>query len=505
MTASSSQSTVKRTNSTEPVRFISLRSDALILAAALAAFAAAGAAAPSSAAPTFYRHTCEEQLNAPKATRCGIVVVPENRTQPDGKTIGLNVMVLTATSGPRQNDAIFEIAGGPGQPTVDANGLDFSTITGTAHATRDIVLVDQRGTGGSRPLQCDLYPGSGQGRYFAPDWPTDIYEKCGERLGAIADLSQYSTDNAADDLDDVRVALGYDRVDLLGGSYGTSVALVYMRRHAAHVRSAVLDAVVALDEQIPLPYAKAAQHSLDALFDDCAADAVCRAAVPNIRTEFAAVLAQLAKGPANAQVTDPVTSAKTSVQIDLPMWVSAVRDGLYDTGGASDLLKMIHAAARGNYDPSADYIANVRGGFSQLYSGMAMSIACPEDVDLIDPDTILSATRGSFFGDYRVRDQIAACEVWPHRDVDPSYFAPVRSNAPVLMLTGALDPATPPEVASRVQRYLPHAVNVLFPHEGHASNTSCGQKLVSAFITAADVRGLDTSCAAQEQRPPFTF
>jgi pimeloyl-ACP methyl ester carboxylesterase len=488
-----------------------LRSDALILAAAFAAyptfaaFAAAAAAAPSSAAPTFYRHSCQEQLNAPKGTRCGIVVVPENRTQPDGKTIGLNVMVLAATGGAKQSDAIFEIAGGPGQPTADSNGVEFSAITGSAHATRDIVLVDQRGTGGSRPLQCDLYPGSGPARFFAPEWPTDIYEKCGERLGAIADLSQYSTENAADDLDDVRAALGYDRVDLLGGSYGTSVALVYMRRHGVRVRSAVLDAVVPLDAQIPLQYAKAAQHAIDALFADCAADAVCHNAVPNIRSEFSSVLAQLAKGPVNAQVTDPQTSTKTAVQIDLAMWVSAVRDGLYDTAGASDLLKLIHAAARGDFGPSADYIANVRGGWALLYSGMALSVSCPEDVDSIDPLSIAGATRGSFFGDFRVRQEIAACEVWPHRGVDPSFFAPVRSNAPVLMLSGGLDPATPPEGATRVQRYLPHAVNVLFPHEGHASNTPCGQKLVSAFIDAADAKGLDTSCAAQEQRPPFTL
>jgi pimeloyl-ACP methyl ester carboxylesterase len=483
-----------------------LRSDALILAAAFAAFAPAGAvAAPSSGAPAFFRHSCAEQLNAPKGTRCGIVVVPENRTQPAGKTIGLNVMVLAATGGAKQTDAIFVIAGGPGQPTADANGMDFSTIAGAAHAARDIVLVDQRGTGGSRPLQCDLYPGSGPARFFAPEWPTDIYEKCGARLGAIADLSQYSTDNAADDLEAVRSALGYDRVDLLGGSYGTSVALAYMRRHADRVRSAVLDAVVALDARIPLPYAKAAQHALDTLFVDCAADAVCRAAVPNIRSEFASVLGQLAKGPANAQVTDPQSGAKSAVQIDLPMWVSAVRDGLYDTGNASNLLKLIHAAARGNFDPSADYIASVRGGWALLYSGMAMSVQCPEDVDFIDPQTIASETRGSFFGDYRVRQEIAACEVWPHRDVDPSFFAAVRSNAPVLMLTGGLDPATPPEQAARVRRYLPHAVNVVFPHQGHASNTPCGQKLVSAFINAADGMGLDTSCATQEQRPPFTL
>lgn len=482
-----------------------MRSNALILAAALAAAASVAATAPSSAAPTFYRHSCEEQLNAPKGTRCGIVVVPENRSQPAGKTIGLNVMVLAATGGAKQSDAIFEIAGGPGQPTADANGVAFATIAGTARDTRDVVLVDQRGTGGSRPLQCDLYPGSGPARFFAPEWPTDIYERCGERLNAIADLSQYSTENAADDLDDVRAALGYDRVDLLGSSYGSTAALVYMRRHADRVRSAVLVGVAALDARIPLPYAKAAQHSLDALFADCSVDAACHAAVPNIRSEFASVLSQLAKGPVTAQVTDPQTTLKSPVQIDLPMWVASVRDGLNDTGTASDLLKLIHAAARGDFGPSADAIANDRGGRSLLYSGMAMSVECPEDVDAIDPDTISGATRGSFFGDARVRQEIAACDVWPHRAVDPSFFAPVRSNAPVLILTGGLDPATPPDQVARVQRFLPHAIDVIFPHQAHASNSPCGQKLVSAFVTAADGRGLDTSCAAQELRPPFAF
>jgi pimeloyl-ACP methyl ester carboxylesterase len=482
-----------------------LRSDALILAAALAAFASVAATAPSSATPTLYRHSCEEQLNAPKGTRCGIVVVPENRAQPAGKTIGLNVMVLAATGGPRQSDAIFVIAGGPGRPTADANGVAYSTIAGSARVARDVVLVDQRGTGGSRPLQCDLYPGSGPARFFAPEWPTDIYEKCGERLGAIADLSQYSTDNAADDLDDVRAALGYDRVDLLGDSYGTTVALVYMRRHPDRVRSSVLDAVAALDAKIPLPYAKAAQRVLDALFADCNADATCHAALPNIRSEFSSVLAQLGKGPVNAQVTDPQTASKSTVQIDLPMWVSAVRDGLDDSGAASDLLKLIHAAARGDFGPSADFIAKLRGDSASLYSGMAMSVECPEDVDAIDPDTIPAATRGSFFGDYRVRQEIAACEVWPHRAVDPSFFAPVRSNAPVLILAGGLDPAAPTDQAARVQRFLPHAFTVTFARQAHAPNTPCAQKLVGAFVAAADGRGLDTSCAAQEQRPPFTL
>ena len=227
--------------------------------------------------------------------------------------------------------------------------------------------------------------------------------------------------------------------------------------------------------------------------------------MPNIRSDFASVLAKLAKEPVNANVTDPVTGTKSPVQIDLPMWVSAVRYGLYDTGSASDLLKLIHASAQGNFDSSADYIAEVRGGPAGIYWGMAMSVACPEEVANIDPAAIPAATRGSFLGDYLIRAQMAACDVWPHRSVDPSFFAPVRSNAPVLMLTGGLDPATPPDEAARVQRSLPHSINVVFPHVAHAANTPCGKKLVSAFIIAGDSRGLDTSCAAQELRPPFAF
>ncbi|HKW44120.1 MAG TPA: alpha/beta fold hydrolase [Candidatus Eremiobacteraceae bacterium] len=475
------------------------------LAAATATIAGCLAAAPATASPVFFRHSCEEQLNAPKGARCGIVVVPESRAQAGGKTIGLNVLVLPASAGPKQTDAIVDIVGELGQPAVSTNGIDFAAITGSAHATRDLVLVDPRGTGGSRPLQCEIFPGSGAARFFAPDWPTDILEKCGARLGSIADLSQYSTDNEADDLDDVRAALGYDKFDLVGAAYGSTVALDYMRRHPGRVRTAVLEGVAGMNSRGPLPMAKASQRALDVLFADCAADTVCRGAVPNIRSEFATVLAKLAKGPVNASVTDPATKSKSAVQIDLPTFVSALPYGLYDTANASDFLGMIHAAALGNYDAPAAFIAGARGGLAGLYSGMAMSVACPEQVANIDPAVIPAAVRGTFLGDSEVQEQIAACDVWPTRSVDPSFFAPVRSNAPVLLLTGALDPLTPPDEAAAVQRYLPHAINVTFPHVAHTTKTQCGVKLVSAFIAAGDGRGLDTSCASQEQRPPFKF
>lgn len=460
---------------------------------------------PAAAAPTFYRHSCEEQLNAPPGARCGIVVVPESRAQSGGKTIGLNVLVLPATSGPKSTDAIFEIAGGPGLPTVDAIGLESASALGAAHATRDLVLFDQRGTGASRPLECEIYPGSGPSRFFAPEWPTNIFEKCGERLDLIADLAQYSTQNAADDIDDVRAALGYDRVDLVGDSYGATVALVFLRRHAGSVRTAVLGDAAPVNAWGPLPATSASQRALDALFTDCNADMVCRAAVPNIRSEFASVTSRLAKGPVSANATDPQTAAKSAVQIDLATWVSAVRSALDDVVGASALLKVIHAAAAGSFDSSADLIVKSRSDAEALNWGMRMSVDCQEALANVDPAGIPTATRGSFLGDSLVRGELAVCDVWPQRPVDPTFFSAVRSNAPVLLLTGGLDPGTLPDASVRVQRYLPHSVNVVFPHATHPAGTSCGEKLVSEFIVAGDARGLDTSCAAQEVRPPFAL
>jgi pimeloyl-ACP methyl ester carboxylesterase len=457
------------------------------------------------AAPTFYRHSCEEQLNAPKGARCGIVVVQESRAQTGGKTIGLNVLVLPATAGQSQRDAIFKIAGGPGLPSVDANGLSFAVALSAAHATRDVVLVDQRGTGGSRPLQCEFYPGSGPSRFFSPEWPTDLIEKCGERLNAIADLAQYSTQNAADDLDDVRIALGYDRVDLVGTSYGATVALVYLRRHAANVRTAVLDGAAPVNAWGPLPATLASQRALDALFTDCAADSGCRTAVPNIQSEFAAVTARLTKAPVSAIATDPQTAATSAVQIDLSTWISAVRSELDDEGSASALLKAIHAAAAGSFNPAADMIVAARNRAESLFWGMRMSVECPEALANIDAVGLVAATRGSFLGDSLVRGELAACDVWPQLPIDPSFFAAVRSNAPVLILSGGLDPATPTDASTRVQRYLPHSMNVTFPHAIHAAATACGTKLVSEFIVAGDARGLDTSCAANELRPPFAL
>jgi len=417
----------------------------------------------------------------------------------------LNVLVLPATSGPKSSDAIFEIAGGPGLAAVDATGVGLASALSAAHATRDIVLVDQRGNGASRPLQCEIYPGSGPSRFFAPEWPTDIFEKCGERLDSIADLAQYSTQNAADDLDDVRAALGYDRVDVVGDSYGATVALVFLRRHAASVRTAVLGDAAPVSTWGPLPATIASQHAIDALFADCSADSACRAAVPNIRSEFASVTSSLAKGPVSANASDPQTGAKSAVQIDLPTWVSAVRSALDDTDAASALLKVIHAAAAGSFDSSADLIVKSRSRAEALNWGMKMSIECPEALANVDPTGVPAATRGSFLGDSLVRGELAACDVWPQRPVDPSFFSTVRSNAPVLMLTGGLDPATQPDASARVQRYLPHSVNVVFPHVTHPVGTSCGEKLVSEFIVAGDARGLDASCAAQEVRPPFAF
>src|SRR6185369_15826427 len=227
---------------------------------------------------------------------CGTLPVWENRAAASGRKIELNLVVLPARSPNPVPDPLVYFEGGPGYAaTAEAAGL--AEFLGGIRAERDILLVDQRGTGRSHPLNC-AQPGSDddlQG-YLRDLFPLDALRACLPKLDG--DPTLYTSDTAADDLDEVRAYLGYERLNLLGGSYGTRAAQVYMRRHPEHVRSAILDGYVPIDARMPLYIARQSQVALDKLFDDCADDPACRAAFPSPRAELQALLARFEKGPA---------------------------------------------------------------------------------------------------------------------------------------------------------------------------------------------------------------
>ena len=253
---------------------------------------ALAADAATSSQPRLPLHSCEIAVGV--AARCGTFSVYENRVAKAGRKIDLNIVMIPAAGPDAAGDPVFWLEGGPGGAATQAIGPVTQQYFKGIRADHDLVFIDQRGTGQSNPLKCDDIGETPANidRYFGPLFPIESIRACRQKLEKIADLTQYSTAIAADDLDDVRAALGYERINLAGASYGTLTALVYIRRHPSHVRSAFLIGTVPPDFRLPLPFAKASQNAWQKLVADCAVDAGCRDAFPNLQDEFDAVLAR---------------------------------------------------------------------------------------------------------------------------------------------------------------------------------------------------------------------
>jgi len=439
----------------------------------------------------------------PGGGRCGTLEVYENRVAKTGRRIALNLIVIPAVGHASAAEPVFWLEGGPGGAATQAIGPVSQQYLRGLRRDHDLVFVDQRGTGKSSPLICDLGDSpTDLDRYFGPLLPRDLVRACRERLERTADLTQYTTSIAADDLDDVREALGFQEINIAGASYGTRVALVYMRRHPAHVRSAFLVGVAPTDFELPLPFARAAQHALDLTLSDCAVDQSCHAAFPEAKHEFEAVLARFERGQLRVEMTDPATDRKRAVALWRESYVEHLRLLLYTTFGARLVPVVVHQAFLGNFVPfeTAAIQFNVGGGLAR---GMYLSVTCSEDVPFITEKQIAQETRGTFLGDQRIRAHLAACTEWPRAAVPAGFHDPVKSDVPTVLYSGEADGSTPPWIAEAAARFLSRGRLIQVPHTGHQIAGPCAWDLMRDFIGHPSARDLDASCAAGTKRPPF--
>lgn len=434
---------------------------------------------------------------------CGTYDVYENRAAKTGRKINLNIIVLPALNPDAAADPVFWLHGGPGAAaTSTAQFLDRGFL-GPLRQDRDMVFVDQRGTGHSNGLQCDLAddPSDPQS-FFGELFPLDRVRQCREKLEKIADLKQYTTPIAMDDLDEVRAALGYDKINLVAASYGTIAAQVYMRRHPEHVRAVFLLGVASMAIKQPLLFAPAAQHALELLFRDCNADSACHGAFPDLEKEFDAVLRRFDQGPVEAELPDLATKEKRKVSIARGNFVERIRLLLYTTATARYVPLIIHRAYQNDFVPFALSAANYNPpGITAR--GMYMTVTCSEGVPFITEDDIARETKATFVGEYRVRVHQQACKQWPRGDIPRSYIEPVKSDLPVLLISGEDDGSTPPWFGKEMLKTLPHAKQVMVPNYGHQIDSICVIGILRAFIDKGNANGLDTACAARTVRPPF--
>jgi pimeloyl-ACP methyl ester carboxylesterase len=472
-----------------------------VLAVAAAAFVLFGCAPSPEPFATLSLSRCRlPGLEA--AVLCGTHDVWEDREARSGRRITLHVAIIPARLRAKDPDPIVVLAGGPGQGAI-ALGSQVMPLFNRLNDTKDIVLLDQRGTGYSHPLDCDDDTDSLQS-LFEDAIPEKAVRDC--LAGLDADPRQYTTVTAIADLDEVLTRLGYDKVNLWGGSYGTRVGLEFLRRHPQRVRSLVLDGVAPAGMKLPLSFVADGNEALERLYADCAAEKRCAAMYPDLRNAIASLRSRLKRLPARVVIQDPRTGERQPIVVNENVLLSGIFRPLYVAELASLLPFGVMAAADGDFNPLLAQNLEFADDVSENLSlGMHLSVICAEDVPRIEAGELEQASR-SFFGRSLIDDFVRACRVWPKGKVPADYYEPVRADAPVLILSGGIDPATPPRHGAMVARTLPNARHFVAPYLGHGvSMHGCAPRLVETFIRDGSAKALDGKCLERIPRPLFVL
>ena len=424
--------------------------------------------------------------------------------QPQGRQIDVQFAVLPALARNRKPDPVFFFAGGPGQSAIALAG-PVSRMLSRLGNRRDVVLIDQRGTGRSAPLKCpDEKPTQPLAETADPVREAARLRACLLALQKLphGDLRQYTTTIAMQDADAVRVALGAAQVDIVGGSYGTRAALDYMRQFPQAVRRAVIDGVAPPDMVLPASFSTDNQAALDAVVAACEAAEACKLRFPRLRADWQRLLASL---PVQASVVHPVTGAVEKLNFTRSMVLGLARGPLYGPALAAGLPQAISDAARGRFEGLLGLGGSVSASKAgRLYEGMHFSVVCAEDLPRLAQ---AADAPGADFGDTFAAQYREVCAGWPRGEVPAAFYTLPPAPAATLLLSGGADPVTPPRHGERVARALgAKARHVVVPQAGHGVMAiGCMRDVLFRFIDAAsdeDALKVEADCARQIPRPP---
>jgi pimeloyl-ACP methyl ester carboxylesterase len=433
--------------------------------------------------------------------RCGTFAVPENRATGEGRRVELAVVVLPSTGEAPARRAVTYLAGGPGESSTRGAAGVAGFLAGLRDDF-DILLVDQRGTGRSRPLlRCPYQDDPArQQQYLDEFMGLGELTACRRELERHADPGLYTTTHAADDLDDVRAALGYETLDLLGVSYGTRLAQEYARRHPRATRTLTLLGPVAMDAFLPLAMARDFDVALAGTFAACRRDEGCRTAFPALEEDLASALARLDQAVDPVVVRAPRGGEPIAVPMNRAVFAQALRYMHYSPASQVGVPYAVHRAAGGDFEPVASFAAVIGAQLNGGADGLYLSVTCAEDVPFFSLEEGRAAAAGTLLGELRVNQQKAACALWPRGEIPEGFHQPVTAAAPALLVVGELDPATPPRWARQIATHLSAARVVVVPEAGHETEGlaggECIAQLPARFIAAGSFDGLDLECAA---------
>jgi len=430
---------------------------------------------------------------------CGTLEVPEDLNAPDGRRIELAWAVIEARTASPEPDPVVFLAGGPGQSARDAAPM-IGRALDDINRNRDLVFVDQRGTGGSNSLDCRF---DDQTFLTSPDM-RQVNQRLRECQAEFdADVTQYTTIDAVEDLNRVRAHLGFDRINLIGGSYGTRVAQVYLRRYPDTVRATVIDGVVPMRLKLGSEHAGALDRAIERMLANCVADETCAARFPDIEQAFADLKARYRDKTMSIQVTDPRTGVAEEVDFSDETLAGSLRFLAYSAETQMMIPYLIHeAVTTGNPERLATQAIMTASQMSEEISiGLNFAVGCSEDwpywpTDIDASGTLLGNSFTELYG--------MVCEWWPAEPVGPDYHQPFDVSSPVLILSGELDPVTPPRYGEEAAQQFSDSLHLVAPGRGHITLTnSCFGSIVTEFIAAANLADLDTECIDRLGPEPF--
>jgi pimeloyl-ACP methyl ester carboxylesterase len=451
------------------------------------------------------RFVLPENVQQGEQVDCGYLTVPEQRADPDTRLIRLAVAIFHPPGGATKPDPLIYLSGGPGASVLEAVRYQFDLLSKPAFETgRDLVLFDQRGVGLSQPaldcpeldqLSLDLLDRQVQDQPITEAQANQLLLEsittCQTNLSQTADLSAYNTAASAADVEDLRQALGYESVNLWGGSYGTRLALEVMRSNPKSLRSVVLDAVYPPDVDLYASAPDNFQRALERLFAACAANAVCNQAYPDLETEFYTLVTRLNAEPVLRKIQNPFTGKHYEAWLSGDNLLGMVFQLLYDSKLRYLLPGIIHAAYQGDFT-TFDQVRGALIAQMKLSSrGMMFSVQCHEEIPFSSPQDLQDAIdrhprlAGMYQGPILGIQTYVVCQTWPAGKAGPEANQPVYSDIPTLVLSGEFDPITPPEWGRRVTQTLQNAVFYEYPGVGHGASTlaGCPNQMMADFLS----------------------
>jgi len=476
----------------------------LILTAALLA-AAPAAAQDAGTAPALPLEDCRiragEGFPGIKA-RCGTFERPEDPSNPDSPTLALRVAVVPALSLEPEPDAFVPVAGGPGQSTVEFYASVYTAFE-DVRRTRDIVLLDQRGTGDSAPLRCEVDEDIIEGRYSRQQTIEET-EKCLEALPH--DPRFFTTSVAVQDLEALRQALGYSQFNLYGISYGSRVAQHFLRQFPGSTRTVIIDGVAAPQIALGPGIAIESQNALDFVFARCAEDAACNDRFPALSARFNTLRDALENEPVTISMPDPLTGKLDEVRFSDVEMSGAIRLLLYHPSTIALIPLLVDEAIKGNLQPLAAQWRMISADMSDAINlGMHNAVICTEDAPYFENENIgIDQLEATYMGPLQVDALEAMCTVWPKGVIDDGFKEPVASDLPVLLLSGEADPITPPAYADLAAVDLGNALHLTGKRQGHGlAPRGCTPGIIGDFVETAAVDGLDVDCLERLHAMPF--